>query len=74
VGIAIHDGQKCPLPLEPRFAGAFVVVGSAVHSKWHSASLRTKRKKKRYLSSKAIVALAQTSKSKTVREPLLNLI
>lgn len=71
MGIGIHDGQKWPVPLEPRFAVAFVVVGSAVHSKWHSASLGTKKKKKRYFSSKALV---QPSKRKTVREPLLNLI
>lgn len=69
--MAIRDGQKQSLPLEPRFAVAFVVVGSAVHSKWHSASLGSKKKKKRYLSSEALV---QTSKSKAVRQPLLNLI
>lgn len=65
-GIAIHSGQKWPLSLEPRFPVAYLVVGSAVQSKWHSTSLGNKKKKKKDSS--------KVSKSKTVREPLLNRI
>lgn len=67
MGIAIHNSQKWPLPLQPRFVLAFVIAGSAVHSKWHSVSLGTREKI-------IIKALVLTSKSKTVGEPLLNLI
>ena len=64
--MATHDGQKGSLPLEARFAVACVTY-SAVHSSGILHHLGPK-KKVRYLSSRASV---QTSKSKTVREPLL---
>lgn len=67
--MAIHDGQKGSLPLEARFAVACVTY-SAVHRSGILHRLGPE-KKVRYLSSRALV---QTSKSKTVREPLLNLI
>lgn len=51
IGIAIHNSQKWPVTLQPRFVLAFVTAGSAVHSKWYSVYHQGSEKKKKKQSS-----------------------